>query len=64
MPCKKTVWNIVDVAKKNIFWKTNWRSEFFLEAVTANVQVMSVREATKKFFLVVQPLRPSPPPLA
>ena len=40
MACKKTVWKIVDVARQRIHWKTNWTSEFFLEAETANVQVL------------------------
>ena len=39
MSCKRTFWKIVDVAKQKIIWKTNWTSEFFLEAETANVQV-------------------------
>ena len=39
IPCHREVWVIDDVSREKINWKTNWTSELFIEAATANVEV-------------------------
>ena len=39
--CSQDIWAVTETNKQNIFWKTNWTSEFFLEAKSPRIQVYS-----------------------
>ena len=42
MPCKRQMVEIKETVTEDIFWKTNWTSEFFLEADSRSLVVIIV----------------------
>ena len=39
MPCTRDIFSVEDITTKDIYWATNWTSEFYLEANSRRVEV-------------------------